>query len=95
MPASCNAGLGSLGGIPTARPLAPAAAPQIEYASQQSQWDNLVQLANTLVQQIQQLAPRWVARPAAAQTICRVPPGRALPASHPISWQLMPVKCNT
>ena len=31
---------------------------QIEWASQQSQWDNLVQLANTAVQQIIQVLPK-------------------------------------
>ncbi len=39
--------------------MAPPPAPQIDWASQQSQWDTLVQAANTVVLQIQMILPRW------------------------------------
>lgn len=35
---------------------------EIEWASQQSQWDNLVMLSNTVVLQISQILPRRVGR---------------------------------
>jgi hypothetical protein len=77
-------------------PLPPATPPQIGWSSTgQSDWDNLVQQANTLVQRIQMTVSRWAPQQVAGtqQTTEEGPPLRPISKLFPLQFRVPHPAC--